>query len=299
MDFSLDSIRALDAIVQEGSFAGAARALHKAQSAVSYSIRQLEDALDIELFDRSGHRAELTPAGRAVLDEGRVLLARARSIEGIARQFRQGWEPELNVVVDGILPMEPIMRVLQRMADEGAPTIIQIRVEFLGGVQDRFERDRADIMLVKEYQPRDDLIAHALPEVECVLVCAPGHPLAAAPDGGWNLTDLQGHVELTVHDSSDSKRFDDVHLFGGSRVFYLADFASKEQALRMGMGFGWMPLYAVADALNDRELVPVEYVGGSRYRFIPRLVHPAARPLGIAGKRFLELVDAEIEEAGT
>ena len=104
MDFSLDSIRALDAIVQEGSFAGAARTLHKAQSAVSYSIRQLEDALDIELFDRSGHRAELTPAGRAVLDEGRLLLARARSIEGIARQFRQGWEPELNVVVDGILP---------------------------------------------------------------------------------------------------------------------------------------------------------------------------------------------------
>ncbi|MCO4764037.1 MAG: LysR family transcriptional regulator, partial [Myxococcales bacterium] len=60
MRLTLESIETLDAIDTEGSFAGAARKLHKVQSAVSYSVRQLETALGLEIFDRSGHRAQLT-----------------------------------------------------------------------------------------------------------------------------------------------------------------------------------------------------------------------------------------------
>ncbi|MCA9573272.1 MAG: LysR family transcriptional regulator, partial [Myxococcales bacterium] len=43
MQVSLDALETLDAVVREGSFAGAAQALHKAQSAVSYAVRQLEE----------------------------------------------------------------------------------------------------------------------------------------------------------------------------------------------------------------------------------------------------------------
>jgi len=55
----------VDAIARHGSFAKAARELGKVPSAVTYSIRKLEDGLDVLLFDRSGHRALLTPAGEA------------------------------------------------------------------------------------------------------------------------------------------------------------------------------------------------------------------------------------------
>jgi len=61
----------VDAIARHGSFAKAARELGKVPSAVTYSIRKLEDGLDVLLFDRSGPRALLTPAGEGAVTGGR------------------------------------------------------------------------------------------------------------------------------------------------------------------------------------------------------------------------------------
>jgi DNA-binding transcriptional LysR family regulator len=288
---TLDSLETLEAIDRHGSFAAAAKALHKAQSAVSYGVKQLEDALGVELFDRAGHRAVLTPAGRNILDEGRALLAQARRIESLASRFQETWEPRIEIVVDGILPFQPLLRALKRMADEAVPTQIRIKVEFLGGVHDRFERDHADIMLVKEYARTEALVEHVLPTVPCVLVAAAAHPaVLEAADGPLTLRDLQRHVELTVHDSSESKRFVDARLFGCPRVFFLSDFSTKKQAILGGLGFGWMPLYLVAEELASRALVEVAYEGGSRYEFVPALVHPRDRPLGRAGTMLLSML---------
>ena len=68
---SLEALQVLDAIDRKGSFATAADDLHRVPSAVTYSVRQLESALGIEVFDRSGHRAVLTEAGLELLKEGR------------------------------------------------------------------------------------------------------------------------------------------------------------------------------------------------------------------------------------
>lgn len=292
MRITLDAIETLEAIQETGSFAGAAQRLHKVQSAVSYAIRNLEEALGVSLFDRSGHRAQLTDAGRAILDEGRLLLLRARRLETLAVRFQDQWEPRLEVVIDGILPVQPILQVLKRLADEAVPTRMQVKVEFLGGVQDRFEKDRADLMLVKDYTPSTSLVPHRLPEVEAVLVASREHPLASTA-GPVSLEDLHGHVEITVHDSSESRRLINPHLFGGERVFHLSDFLTKKAALLLGLGFGWMPLYLVREELDAGFLREVPYRGGSRFRFAPSLVHPADRPLGRAGQRFLELLTAE------
>ena len=289
MKISLDSIETLDTIVRLGSFAAAAKAMHKAQSAVSYGVRQLEEALGVAVFDRRGHRAVLTEAGQMVLAEGRVLLAHARRMETLAGRFHEDWEPRIEAVIDGILPMDPIMRALKRLMADGVPTSTQIKVEFLGGVQDRFERDRADMMLVKDYIRSESLIEHALPDVEVVLVAAEGHPLFSGA-AALSLEDLRRHVELTVHDSSESRRIADVHLFGGPRVFFLSDFFTKKKALTMGLGFGWMPLYLVRDELARGALREVPFEGGSRYSFTPMLVHPQDRPLGRAGALLLELL---------
>ena len=67
MKYDLDSLEVLDAVVKAGTFARAAGELHRTQSAVSYAVNKLESQLQVEIFDRSGHRAELTDAGRVIL----------------------------------------------------------------------------------------------------------------------------------------------------------------------------------------------------------------------------------------
>ncbi|MFB6358916.1 MAG: LysR family transcriptional regulator, partial [Thiohalorhabdaceae bacterium] len=74
MSLSLEGLEVLDAIDRRGSFAGAAAELHRVPSAVTYTVRRLEEGLGVTLFDRTGNRATLTEAGRAVLEGGRPIL---------------------------------------------------------------------------------------------------------------------------------------------------------------------------------------------------------------------------------
>ena len=65
-----DALAMIDTIARTGSFAAAARELGKVPSALTYSVRQLEDALDVLLFDRRSRQAKLTAAGEELLNEG-------------------------------------------------------------------------------------------------------------------------------------------------------------------------------------------------------------------------------------
>ncbi len=289
MKFSLDAIETLDAIDQHGSFAAAAASLHKAQSAVSYAVKQLEGVLGVALFDRSGHRARLTPAGLVILDEGRYLLTRARRIERLGEQFSTGWEPRLQVVIDGVLPVRPIMEALKDLADDETPTRIQVTMEFLGGVQRRFERDAADFMLALTYTPAPHLQAHPLPDRQLVLVVGNEHALAGPQH---DTAALRRHLELSVHDSSDLTEGRDTHTTGGARVFYLSDFHTMRQALRMGIGFGWMPVPLIQDDLASGALVELAIEGGSRRTITPVLVQRIDQPLGLAGQRLFDGIRA-------
>ena len=298
MDLDLDALEVLEAVVEEGTFAKAARRLHRTQSAVSYAVGKLESALGLELFDRSGHRAVLTEAGRVVLGEGRSLLSRARRLETLAARLSGGWEAKLEVIIDGILPIGPILGVLQEFVAETIPTRIQVKMEFLGGVQYRFEEDDADIMVVKDYDPGEHLRAMALMPVEVVLLCAREHPLASVTaDTPIDRPGLQEFVELTVQDSSPSAR-PDPHVFGGPRVFFFSDFYAKKAALMAGLGFGWMPVALVREELERGKLVEVPYLEGSRYEFTPFVVHRTDRPLGRAGQLFLESAAARLTRDG-
>jgi len=287
MKLDLDSVRVLDTINSQGSFAAAAKKLHRAQSAVSYQIKKLEETLNLEIFDRSEYRAVLTPAGRAILEEGARLLQQAEHIESLAMQLNQEWEPSFEVVVDGILEIAPIMTAMKSLVEENIPTRISLTMEYLGGVHHRFDKNQADLMLVKEYRRSANLLSKPLRPVECLLCVSASHPLASLSE--VSLQQLRQFVELSVHDSSEQQNFEVERMhFGGERIFYLSDFKSKKQALLQDIGFGWMPFYLVEKELAGNQLVEVNYQHGSRFTFTPHLVWRAEKKLGKAAQRFIQ-----------
>jgi len=287
MQLDLNSLEALEAVVRYGGFARAAEHLHKVQSAVSHQVRKIEQQLGLSVFNRDGYRVHLTPAGEAILAEGRRLLAQAEHVRSVARQFTQEWEPTLAIVVDGILPLEPTLAAMRALATAHVPTRIQVRVEFLRGVQSSFEKENGDLMLVTDYAASPYLHEEPLPAMDCILCAARSHRLARAKR--VSLAQLQEHVELSVQHSSEEQGYDR-HLFGCERAFFLSSHHTKKEALLMGVGFGWMPLYLVHKELRAGTLREVKYAGGSWYRFTPRLVHRSDRRLGRAGKEFISLL---------
>lgn len=78
------------AVAEELHFGRAAQRLHLTQPPVTKAIAQLEDALGVQLFDRTRRRVALTPAGAALLPEARELLARAQALPRLARAAAAG-----------------------------------------------------------------------------------------------------------------------------------------------------------------------------------------------------------------
>jgi molybdate transport repressor ModE-like protein len=92
-----DALDLLQTVAHSGSFAAAARDLGLVPSAVTYRVRQIEDALDVLLFDRSSRQARLTEAGTELLREGARLLDDIDAVANRVRRVATGWEPQFTI----------------------------------------------------------------------------------------------------------------------------------------------------------------------------------------------------------
>jgi len=106
------AVAVLAAVVDQGGFAQAAAALNRSQSAVSYAVARLQEALAVPLLAIQGRKAVLTPDGRVLLKRSRSLLADLAKLELLARSLKQGWEPELRLVVDAAFPRERLLSIV-------------------------------------------------------------------------------------------------------------------------------------------------------------------------------------------
>ena len=290
MDWTLDQLVTLDAVVRTGSFSGAASELHRVPSAISYTIRNLEDALGVALFDRSGRKAVLTPAGARVLEEGRALLDQARGMAHLAHQLRGGWEPVLRVVVDGALPLEPFMAALAALEGDGIPTRVSVFVEYQEGVVERFADEDAHLMAHIGFADDTEAARYQnwwLPPLPMRLVCGAQHPLASRE--GLTTADTSGSTELVVRDSSRRKPVDLRRSFSDSQhVVFLSDFHAKRLALLAGSGFGWMPLHLIEADLQAGQLMPLVVDGRSEWTYTPAVSARAGSAVLRGAQTFLD-----------
>lgn len=282
----------LDAIARLGSLAAAARELNRVPSALSYTVRTLEEAVGVALIARGGHTATLTAAGQRVLEEGREVLHYARRLEQVAGSLAEGWEPDLRIVVDGALPMRPITGVLRALGARGVPTRLTVDVEYVDGVIHRFDTDNAEIMLALGLEDGGRLRGQPLGPLEMVLVVGREHPLAGR--AALTRADLAAHVDLVVKDSSPAFARKPRQAFLGSQhVIRLSDFHAKRLALLDGVGFGWLPLHLAEADLARGELVLLDLPEGNRWTYQPQLITRRDAALGRAASLFIALLLGE------
>ncbi|MGH8034033.1 MAG: LysR family transcriptional regulator, partial [Lysobacterales bacterium] len=104
-----EAIGLIGAVHRSGSMAAAARELGVVPSALTYRIRQVDDALDVLLFDRSSRQARLTEAGKELLREGNRVLAELDAVANRVKRVATGWEPQLTLAVDSVISCTTVM----------------------------------------------------------------------------------------------------------------------------------------------------------------------------------------------
>ena len=109
---TLDQFAVFVAVVDEGSFAAAARRMNRAQSAVTYAIQKLEEQSCLSLFDRSAYRPVLTEAGEALLPRARRILEDLTDWRLMARSMSSGVEAQISLILVSYTPASLLSKVL-------------------------------------------------------------------------------------------------------------------------------------------------------------------------------------------
>jgi DNA-binding transcriptional LysR family regulator len=242
MKLSLDSLQVIDAIDRKGSFAAAADELHRVPSAITYSVRQLEEGLGIELFDRKGHRAVLTDAGRELLVEGRRLLRAAADLECRVQQVARGWESELRIALDTVIGVEKMLGVVEEFYAQATGTRLRLLHEVLGGTWDALASGRADLAIgaVGDAPAGRNYAQRVLGRVDVLFVAAPFHAIVSEPQPLSDAT-IQAHRAVSVADTSRLLPPRTLGLLTGQDTLTVPSMEAKAAAHVAGLGVGFLP----------------------------------------------------------
>ncbi|OZI60459.1 LysR family transcriptional regulator [Bordetella genomosp. 11] len=133
-------------IVDTGSFAGAAQAMHATQSTISARMRELEASLGVPLFDRSGHRAVLTPRGRALLARARRMVELAADI---ARDIGDAGSAGgiVRIGVAGLVAMTWLPRLLAALRQRFPAVTVQLEIALTTPLVERLASGELDLAI--------------------------------------------------------------------------------------------------------------------------------------------------------
>ncbi|MFT6404543.1 MAG: DNA-binding transcriptional LysR family regulator [Marinomonas primoryensis] len=252
---TLEALRVLEAIHQLGSFAAAADALFKVPSALTYTVKKLEEDLGVALFDRSRQKAVLTPAGHLVLEQGQAILEAAIRLEDSIKQFESGWEPKLRIARDTVLLESPLMTVVGDFLSQNRPVEITLSEEAVGGGWDALQDGRADLVIgVTGELPKGKVHTQALGAIDFVFAIAPTHPLALV-EGAITAVQLRQYPAIVVADSSKNLPARNIGIFESRQVLRVDTMRSKIQAQCLGLGVGYLPKHRIVDELKSGRLV--------------------------------------------
>ncbi|WP_085314967.1 LysR family transcriptional regulator [Derxia lacustris] len=255
---SLDAIEVVDAIARHGSFAAAATRLNKVPSTISYAVGKLEEQLGVKLFERNGPRVTLTPAGAEMLREGRWLLAAAGDLESRLRQIATGYEAELRLVHDSLIPTEALVQDIAAFETLACGTRLRLGSEALTGTWEALRDGRADLVIAAGEGPAGG--GHQMLDVgrlDFVFCVAPLHPLARL---GRPVArgDLLAHTAIVVGDSARGLADRTVGLAAGQSRITVPTMAAKIACQSAGLGHGFVPRACVEAELARGGLVELE-----------------------------------------
>ncbi|HAU4369828.1 TPA: LysR family transcriptional regulator [Citrobacter amalonaticus] len=252
----LDVLIILDALEKEGSFAAASAKLYKTPSALSYTVHRLESDLNIQILDRSGHRARFTRTGQMLLEKGREVLHTVRELEKQAIKLHEGWENELVIGVDDTFPFSLLAPLIESFYQRHSVTRLKFINGVLGGSWDALIQGRADIIVGAMHEPpsSSDFSVARLGELEQIFAVAPHHPLAEEAEPLSRST-IKRYRAIVVGDSSPLAAAAATQLLDDQEAITVFDFKTKLELQISGLGCGYLPRYLAQRFLESGALI--------------------------------------------
>ena len=289
----IETLKIFCDLVETQSFSQAAEMNFVTQSAVSQQVRGLEEKFKRRLLERVRGRREvrLTDAGESfhqeslkVLEAYRQLQERMRGLDGTV----SGTVRVATVYSVGLHELPPAVRRFMELYPsakidlEYSRTTRVVRDVMSGAV---------DLGVVAYPEKRRGLSVVQLPGDRLVLICPPSHPLAARKKIKATELKDQGFV-LFERDIPTRRATDRILKSHGVAVRRVAEFDNIEtikRAVEVGFGAAIVPRPSVIDEQRSGQLAVVQLAEPEWTRTVG-VIHRSDRTLGIAARKFIELL---------
>ncbi|GJG95352.1 LysR family transcriptional regulator [Cupriavidus pauculus] len=251
MNVSLPQLKAFAAVARQKSFTRAAAELGLTQSAISRSVRELEEEIDQRLFDRTTRQVELTDAGETLSQRICHLI---EEVEQTLRESHGTGKPSQGTVQIATDPVLSSMSLPMWVAGcrKAWPGIgITLRDRSHESVLQSVRSGEVDFGIASNPGPCDDLYCEPLCADPLQAVLPADHPLAARDSLGWG--ELADASVLALDQNSGvqpavERALSTYHVRPGS-LQLLGHFAAIFGMVAMGLGIGVVPSRAQASGM--------------------------------------------------
>jgi DNA-binding transcriptional LysR family regulator len=249
---SLKQWRMLHAVVDCGSFAGAAQFLNISQSAISYTIAKLQEQLGVQLLKIEGRKACVTEHGRLLLERSRHLIREALELEEFAEQIGRGNDMNMRVVADHHFPDDLLMSAMRELLLQGCMvnmSLSEVNADLAGQV---LLHKTADLVICD--QVPSGFLGDPLLDVEYVAVACRNHALfkLARPVCA---EDLERTVQVSISSAFGNNKARDTKRSPKRTLHWqVSSVDSAIAALQEGIGYAWLAKHQVEKLLEQGAL---------------------------------------------
>jgi DNA-binding transcriptional LysR family regulator len=256
LPITLEALTVLDAIDKRGSYASAAELLNKVPSALSYIVQKLEEQLQVTIYQKQGRRSVLTPAGKNLLNEGRLILDAVERLTVKTQTISNGWEPKLNIAIESILPSSAVFSVLNDFLKLHPTIKMDISEEIMNGAWESLVEDKID-MIIGASNPipkQKGIQTLHLCDFNPVFVVSPDHPLTKHQQPLSNEV-IARYRAVVAHDTAQQWIANSSAVISEDQYFYVPSLEYKINAQLAGIGYGFLPRQRIQQYLHSGELV--------------------------------------------
>lgn len=256
---TLEALHILDAIDRRGSFAAAANELDRAPSSLSYQIQKLEQDLDIIIFDRSGHKAHFTEAGKLILERGRAILQASEKLVNDATLLANGWELDITVAFDGIIPIANFFPMVDALSNVSS-TRIRLQEEILAGSWESLNTGRSDLLVCPALDTLpQDVKAEKIGKLSMVWVAADDHYVHKR-SGEFDDAAREKYRVIAIADTAREQPALSINVMQKQPRLTVTNFSAKVEALLSGLGIGTLPTQVAQPLVESGQL---KYIDGA------------------------------------
>lgn len=284
------------AVAKEGRFSRAAEKLYRTQSAVSQTIRKLEEELGEPLFDRSSREGVLTDAGRVLQEYAEKLVNLRADAQEALVELRELHKGKLIIAANEltVLYLLPVMAEFRRLH----PMIKVSILRALGShIPDDLLRHNVELGLLT-YDPQEpQLHSVVVYQDELAFVVPPGHPLAPLKEVSIRQLGTESFVAHIVQSPYREKVIQAFRRYKTPLHMdvELPTLQAIKRFLVMGHGVALLPEISVEGELARGELVRITVKELQLHRKL-RLVYRREASLSHAARAFLTLAEAIAQE---